>query len=204
MYAQYFTPKRYKNFCFFLIVFKALFIYSFIYWKRGREGEREGEKNQCVIASHTCLNWRPNLQPRHVPWLGIELVTFCFAGQCPTNWATLVRAKALYAFLRLNHLFNYSLHSALFCISFRCTALWPDNHVLYKVFPTRNSISSTHLALYIVITILLTIFPMLYLMSPLNLYFLTVKSLRIPFHISPGNLPMAIPREWITSATCSC
>ena len=28
---------------------------------------------------------------------------------------------------------NYSLHSILFCIGFRCTAQWLDNRVLYKV-----------------------------------------------------------------------
>ena len=25
-------------------------------------------------------NWGPALQPRHVPWLGIELATYWFAG----------------------------------------------------------------------------------------------------------------------------
>ena len=55
--------------------------------ERGREGEREGEKHQCEkhssVASCTCPHQRPNPQPRHVPLLGIEPVTFPFAGQCP-------------------------------------------------------------------------------------------------------------------------
>ena len=34
--------------------------------QRGREGERKGEKHQCVVASHVPL-WGPGLQPRHVP-----------------------------------------------------------------------------------------------------------------------------------------
>ena len=33
----------------FLIIFKKYFIYLFL--ERGREGEREGEKHQCVGAS---------------------------------------------------------------------------------------------------------------------------------------------------------
>ena len=28
-------------------------IYLFIFRERGREGERDGEKHQCVVASHT-------------------------------------------------------------------------------------------------------------------------------------------------------
>ena len=48
----------------------------FIFRERGREGEREGEKNQCVVASPTppsgnlahnsgmCPDWELNQQPR--------------------------------------------------------------------------------------------------------------------------------------------
>ena len=54
--------------------FKVLFIYLLIL-ERGREGEREGEKHQCVVASHThptedlahnpgmCPDWEWNQQP---------------------------------------------------------------------------------------------------------------------------------------------
>ena len=37
------------------LFFKILlitFIYLFIYRQRGREGEREGEKHQCLVATH--------------------------------------------------------------------------------------------------------------------------------------------------------
>ena len=37
--------------------------------------------------------WGPGLQPRHVPWPGIEPVTFHFAVRCPTNWATQARTS---------------------------------------------------------------------------------------------------------------
>ena len=51
--------------------------------QRGREREREGEKHQCVRDTWLPLThtpcWGPGLQPRHVPWLGIEPATF---GSC--------------------------------------------------------------------------------------------------------------------------
>ena len=47
----------------FFFFFKILFIFR----QRGMEGEREGEKHQCVVASHVPPYWGPGLQPRHVP-----------------------------------------------------------------------------------------------------------------------------------------
>ena len=38
------------------------------------------EKHQLADAL-TCPNWGLNLQPRHVPWLGIKPVPFCFVRQ---------------------------------------------------------------------------------------------------------------------------
>ena len=46
---------------------------------REREREREREKHRSV-ASHICPNWELNLQPRYVPWLGIEPTTFWCMG----------------------------------------------------------------------------------------------------------------------------
>ena len=48
------------------------------------------------VASHASPNWELGPQPRRVPWLGIELVTFCFVGRCPTHWATPVRARTAF------------------------------------------------------------------------------------------------------------
>ena len=36
--------------------------------------------------------WGPGLQPRHVPWLGIEPVTLWFTGRHLVYWTTLARA----------------------------------------------------------------------------------------------------------------
>ena len=38
-----------------------------LFRERGREGEREGEKHQCVVAPHVRPTGGPGPQPRHVP-----------------------------------------------------------------------------------------------------------------------------------------
>ena len=55
----------------------------------GREKEWEGnidvwEKHR-LAAPLMCPNPGPGLQPRHVPWQGIEPGTFHIAGWCPTS-----------------------------------------------------------------------------------------------------------------------
>ena len=55
--------------------------------------EREGEKHQCVVASHTPPPGDLTPQPRHVPWLGIKLATLWFAGWHSIHWATPARAS---------------------------------------------------------------------------------------------------------------
>ena len=61
--------------CGFALLFKKYIFYSFIFRKRGREREREGEKHQCVAASRApptgylahnpgmCPDWESNWQP---------------------------------------------------------------------------------------------------------------------------------------------
>ena len=65
----------------------------FIFWyfrERAGEQEREGGKHQFEKQFTAFCTCPQNLQPRHMPWLGIELATFQVAGQHPTNWTTLV------------------------------------------------------------------------------------------------------------------
>ena len=55
-----------------MIAFLKDFIYLFLERGERREEERETdikarEEYQCVVASHTPVNWGPGLQPRHVP-----------------------------------------------------------------------------------------------------------------------------------------
>ena len=65
----------------------------------------------------------------------------------------------------LSYFFSITVTYSMFYISFRCTAQWLDIHTVYKVIPP-ISLVGTHLAPYIVIKILLTIFSMLYFTSP--------------------------------------
>ena len=52
-------------------IFDFLRFSLFIFRERGREGEKEGEKYQCVVASHMASTGDLALKPRHMPWLGI-------------------------------------------------------------------------------------------------------------------------------------
>ena len=83
----------------FLNFFKRFL--KFIFREREKEGEAEGEKYLCEReTSIGCLFYVPQLgtklQPRHVPWLEIwpriQMVNFCCAGWCPSNWATVFGA----------------------------------------------------------------------------------------------------------------
>ena len=62
------------------------FIYLFLDGGESREKERERNINWLPLAPAPIEGPAP--QPRHVPWLGMEPVTFRFAGWCLTNWAT--------------------------------------------------------------------------------------------------------------------
>ena len=55
--------------------------YLFIFRERGREGEREVEKHQCVVASCAPPYWALGREPRYVPQLGIEPVILWFTGR---------------------------------------------------------------------------------------------------------------------------
>ena len=65
-----------------------------------------------MVASHAPHTGEPCPQPRHVSWLGVELVTPCFICSLVLNhWTTPVRAY--YAFFNWNsliYLFCYCLH----------------------------------------------------------------------------------------------
>ena len=76
--------------------FVLFFLRFCLFLERWEGREEEGEKPQCVRdTSISCLlqasSWGPGPQPRHVPWLGIELGTFLFSGWRSIHWATPVR-----------------------------------------------------------------------------------------------------------------
>ena len=71
-------------------VFHHLFKVFILEREEGRETWMCKRNFGCLL--HT-PNQGPGLQPRHVPWLGIEPVTFQFSGQRSIHWATPVRAE---------------------------------------------------------------------------------------------------------------
>ena len=59
-----------------------------------REGKGGRETSMCGCLSSTPY-WGPGPKPRHVPWLGIEPVTLCFAVWSSIHWATPARVAHL-------------------------------------------------------------------------------------------------------------
>ena len=76
---------------------KKDFIYLFLERGEGREKERVRHSNVWLLLAHP--HQRPKPQPRHVPWLGIELATLWFSGRHSIHWAT--PARAIYIFLKI-------------------------------------------------------------------------------------------------------
>ena len=71
--------------------FKLFLKMSFIYFQREEGKEKGRETSMCGCFS--CVpHWGPGPQPRHVPWLGIQLAILWFTGRCSIRWATPARA----------------------------------------------------------------------------------------------------------------
>ena len=96
-------PYSLESIWFLLLEHKHFFLnifYLFIFRERGREGESEGRKHQCVVASHEPLTGDLAHNPGTYPRLGIELVTLWFSGWHSIHWATLARVNiSLYFYI---------------------------------------------------------------------------------------------------------
>ena len=80
-----------------LFFFFKRFIYLFLERGEGRKKERERNFNVWLPLVHPPTGG-PGLQPRHVPWLIIDLVTFCFTVRHSIHWAT--PARVIYQFFK--------------------------------------------------------------------------------------------------------
>ena len=69
---------------------KKDFLYLFLERREGREKDRE-RTSMCGCPLHAPYRG-PGLQPRHVPWLGIEPMILCFTDPCLIHWVTSARA----------------------------------------------------------------------------------------------------------------
>ena len=64
-----------------------------LFSERGKGKEKERERNINVWLPLSLTPYRGSgPQPRHVPWLGIELVTLWFSGRHSIQWGTPARA----------------------------------------------------------------------------------------------------------------
>ena len=75
-----------------LILFFFFLFYLFIFREKGREGEREGENHQCVVASHTLPTGDLVRNPGMCTRLRIQPETPWFTGWHSILWATPARA----------------------------------------------------------------------------------------------------------------
>ena len=97
--------------------------YLFIFRQRSG-GEREGETAMCGCFLCTPY-WGPGPQPRHVSWLGIEVVTLWFAGCCPVHWATPGK-RTVFVYIHAN--------SALFPTPWPTLGITSCNIIIYKKY----------------------------------------------------------------------
>ena len=130
--------------------FKILFIF-----REGKGGRKRGRKtSMCGCLLHA-LNWGPDLQPRHVPPLGIEPATLWFAGQHSIHWATPARATFIY-------LFYYVLLTMLLQLSY--FPLFIPLHPAHPLPPAFPPFSSCPWVIHI--STLASPLPILFLLSP--------------------------------------
>ena len=84
-------------------IFLKDFIYLFLERGEGKEKGRDASMCGCRGCLLSAPYWGPGLQLRHVPWLGIKLVTFWFTGWHSIHWATPARAECHFLNPRLIH-----------------------------------------------------------------------------------------------------
>ena len=79
----------------------------FIYFREGKGGRKRGRETSMCGCLSCVPRWGPGLQPRHVPWLGIELVPLWFAGQSSIHWAT--AARAIHTIIKVSCVYDFYL-----------------------------------------------------------------------------------------------
>ena len=87
----FWPPCQFVAFLFSTICIYWFFFKIFIYLFLDRGEEKERNINVWLPLTYP-PHWGPGLQPSHLPWLGIGLLTLWFAGQHSVHWATTARA----------------------------------------------------------------------------------------------------------------
>ena len=103
-------------------------------FREGKAGRKRGRETSMCGCLWSTPYWGPGLQPRHVPWLGIELVTLWFTGWCSVHWATPARSiLSMYFWL------DFSSHSwGFFLIDCPITILFL-HYFLLSLFPRTST-----------------------------------------------------------------
>ena len=109
------------------------------------KGRRQGGRETSVCGCFSLAPcWGPRPQPRHVPWLGIELVTLWFTGWCSIHWPTPARADKF--FLKCMLVWQLSQHSLtkLFRTKLKATKYYNGHHkekTKWTFWPTQYLVS---------------------------------------------------------------
>ena len=87
------------------------FYFYLLFFREGKGGRKRGRETSTCVCLSRAPYWGPGPQPRHVPWLGIELMTLWFAGWCSIHWATPARARFSFSmkilFFFIDHFFAF-------------------------------------------------------------------------------------------------
>ena len=75
--------------------FDGFFLKILFIFREEKGGRKRGRETLMCGCHLSAPYWWPGLQPRHVPWLGIEPVTLWFAGRHSIHWATPARADGI-------------------------------------------------------------------------------------------------------------
>ena len=127
-------------------------IFSLLFRERRRESQKHWCKREAFIGSLPLVctqtkNLGLNMQPRHVPWLGIGPASLRLPVHTPTNWATLAKVRLLFLLL-FNHPCRhefltgiiYSAHKELILAFLKCIGLL--QHIFLVFFYLKISIFS--------------------------------------------------------------
>ena len=103
--------------------------------EKGREGERERNTSAWLLLVRTLLGtW---LQPRHVPWVGIEPASLWFAGWHSIHWAIPGTAEGWILSNTFCHLFRWRV-----CLSCFDLLMWKSILICILIL-TRGTFSCT-------------------------------------------------------------
>ena len=88
-------------FFFFFNPHPRMFFITFREREEGWERNTHVREKHQLVASRMSPDRASELQPRYLPWLGIEPTTFRLWDDAPTNWTTPARSAFLLSFFKV-------------------------------------------------------------------------------------------------------